>query len=118
MPTWPVALPQKPLLSGLARSPKSNVVAFGTEVGPGKQRRRSTARMQVWSLQFSLTDAQRATFESFFEDDLSDGALAFDWEDPVTESAASWKFSVQNPFNLTPRGGARWTLAVNLEKQP
>lgn len=38
-----------------------------------------------------MTDAQLATFQAFFEDDLMDGALPFEWVYPRT--GATWRFT-------------------------
>ena len=54
---WPITLPQNPRRD-LNWTPKGNVIAFGTEVGKGKRRRRSTYDSELWSLPFIMTDAQ------------------------------------------------------------
>lgn len=118
MPTWPASLPQKPLYKSANAQPRPNVISFGTEVGPGKQRRRSTARTSALQCAFALTDVQRAAFQSFFENDLSDGALSFTWGDPVTGVWASWRFEPGVPYQLEQLGATGWKLTVNLIRQP
>lgn len=118
MPVWPTTLPQCPLRSK-TRSPKSNVIAFGTEVGPGKLRRRSTARGQLMSMKFRITTAQVAIFENFFQDSLSDGALSYTWPDPVTGASASWRFDPSGPYSLNETAApGKWELSIQIEKLP
>ncbi|MEQ1901853.1 MAG: hypothetical protein ABL866_14115 [Devosia sp.] len=114
---WPASLPRC-ALRGKQRSPAPNVIAFGTEVGPGKVRRRSTARIRRMTLPFLLTRAEVPIFEAFFEDDLKDGALEFSMNDPVTGDGATWRFATDNPYALSERGSGKWDLTANLEKQP
>lgn len=116
MITWPSDLPCA--LRGKARAPQTNLVAFGTELGPGKVRRRSTARVKRMPIAFLLTRAQAVQFEAFFEDDLDDGALPFSMPDPLTGDAATWRFDPQGPYSLDERPSGKWSLAANLMKLP
>lgn len=97
--TWPVSLPANPRRD-LTWSPKSNVISFGTEVGKGKLRRRSTYRSKLWSLSFIMTDAQLADFVTFFEDDLEDGALPFEWVYPRTGDTWEFTFDAGQPYTV------------------
>lgn len=118
MPTWPETLPQVSLIDGLSYAPVQNVVAFATETGPGKLRRRSTARSKVVTMRFLLDETQRATFLAFFEDDLEDGALTFELDDPVTGELAKWRFDPASPYSLTTPGRPNWSLSMNLLQVP
>ena len=97
--TWPGTLPAYPRRD-LTWSPKPNVIAFGTEVGKGKRRRRSTYRSKLWSLSFVMTDAQLATFQAFFETTLGDGALPFQWVYPRTGATWEFTFDADNPYTV------------------
>jgi len=113
---WPAELPCA--LRGKGRAPQPNVIAFGTEVGPGKLRRRSTARVKRMPISFLLTRTQVAAFERFFEDDLEDGALPFAMPDPITGDAASWRFDPEGPYSLDERPSGKWSLSANLMQVP
>lgn len=113
---WPAELPCA--LRGKSRVPQPNVVAFGTEVGPGKVRRRSTARTKRMPIPFLLTRAQVALFEAFFEDDLEDGSISFAMPDPLTGEPATWRFDPQSPYGLDERPSGKWSLTANLTKLP
>lgn len=118
MPTWPVSLPAVPQLAGLSVSPQSRLVSFGTETGPGKVRRRSTARVQNVSMSLLVTQAQLEDFLEFFRDDLEDGALVFTWTDPVEGGAASFRFSPSDPYSVAAAGRQLWSLGLNLLQVP
>lgn len=114
MITWPASLPCS--LRGKQRTPVPNVIAFGTEVGSGKVRRRSTARGKKQTFPFVLSRDQVAIFEAFFEDDLRDGALSFRWADPVTLVTHEWRFDVQQPYSLAERPSGKWSLDITLDR--
>lgn len=112
-PEWPASLPQCPL-RGKQRSPRSNVVAFGTEVGQGKLRRRSTARTKSIPMTFRLTRTEVPVFEAFFEDDLLDGSLPFTMYDSTDEMVHSWLFDPQAPYTCAEQASGKWFVSVNL----
>lgn len=118
MPTWPVSLPQRLRLEGAAFAPQPNVISFGTEVGPGKARRRSTARVTVATGAQLHTQAQLETFLEFFRDDLEDGALTFTWVDHVEGGAADYRFSPSDPYRAAPAGNELWLVTLNLLQVP
>lgn len=92
MPTWPGTLPQKPLSGSWSRVPQINNVAFEPAVGPPIVRRRGSVRTHMVRGRFGMSQAQIVTFETFYETDLKDGSLSFDWVDPETGVTASWRF--------------------------
>lgn len=118
MPTWPGTLPTALMIAGLQRTPQANVISFGTEVGPGKVRRRSTARTETIVGSIIVTATQYATFQSFFQDDLQDGALAFDWTDPLDDSTCSFRFDPNKAYSASPIDTDNWSVSLSLIKQP
>lgn len=86
---WPSALPT-PLRNGWGEQSQPNTVSFMPEVGPPIRRRRGTVRSRISTMTFRMSDAQLATFISFFETDLKDGALRFTMAHPVTGASATW----------------------------
>lgn len=109
---WPASLP--PFLLQMSRTPRPNVISFGTEVGPGKVRRRSTARSQVVSGTLLLTRDQVEDFESFFQDDLLDGSRTFTMADPVTKVETEWRFDSSNPYSMSRVTPSRWRVEATL----
>ena len=119
MPTWPASLPQKPLLTGFQIAAQSMVIAFGTEVGPGKIRRRTTARVAGLPFSFHVNATKLATFIDFFEDDLEDGALAFDMTDPVVGGTASFRIAPSDPpYVASVVGNNLWLVSLQLQRLP
>lgn len=109
---WPSSLP--PLLLQLSRDPRVNVVSFGTDVGPGKVRRRSTANGVAVSGALFLTVPQVTEFESFFLNDLQSGSLTFEMADPFGKANRSWRFDPSSPYRMTRVTPSRWRAEVNL----
>ena len=94
-PAWPAGLPQKPDVDGWSEAPQPNRAQFQPEVGPPIRRRRGTARSYLVQAVFNMTDAQVATFWSFWQSDLKDGTLVFTWTHPVTGASARWSFETE-----------------------
>jgi len=82
-PVWP--LPSvRPQYSGNGRQQQSNVIRKEMAVGEPKSRRRSTRRLVRYAGAWLLNDDQRRIFETWYENDIADGSLDFDWPDPET----------------------------------
>lgn len=113
MHDWPASLPPLPI-RGIVRTLNSGAIAFPTEVGPGKQRSRSTARAIPHVVNFKLTRAQAVTFEQFFYGDLR-GAQSFQWRDPLTMARATCRFPAGSPPTLTELSANRWLLSGTIE---
>lgn len=91
--TWPLTLPQAPAF-GYSEQRKRNLASFSPDdAGAPQARNRSTAVPVVLGLRFEMTTAQLAAFDSFYEDDLSDGILPFEWTNPVTGYTARYIFA-------------------------
>jgi hypothetical protein len=91
MPTWPASLPQKPKSGTWRRAPQDNRLTFQPAAGPPIVRRRSSVKVFMASGQFDMSQTQVATFEAFYQEDLKDGSLSFDWTDPEAGGAATWR---------------------------
>lgn len=86
MAAWPSSLPRL-LAPGYSESPQDQTLRTEMDAGPAKVRRRFSAAVTEQQIRLLLTDAQLATFESFWDTDLAGGALSIDWDDPRTGSA-------------------------------
>jgi len=101
-PVWPTSLPQYGT-NEVSGSPQSNVVSFQPEVGPTIDRRRSSSRNRILSIELPpITEAQYLIFREFFEETLKDGVLPFAWVDPMTKTSSRVKF-VQKETAYTER---------------
>lgn len=80
--TWPSTLPNCPERD-YSESLKDNVIRSDMDAGMQKQRQRYTRTQRMMSVSFLLTDAQKATFYTFFSN-IKGGALPFNFPDPLT----------------------------------
>ena len=120
MASWPATLPQKQFI-GLSDQALDAVARTSMDSGPPSRRNRFTAVPRQVKVRIVLTGAQRQTFDSFFASTLSNGALSFDWEDPVTDASVSFVFRGPPKWTLT-RGGTpdkrHWEADLDMEIQP
>ena len=90
---WPFQDPLMPLRTSTG-APVDNLASFQPDVGPPLSRRRATARVQQWEMQVILDSFDKlAQFESWFEDDLQDGAMPFVWRKPASKEVTKWRIS-------------------------
>lgn len=95
--TWPTALPQYVLQQGFREQMPDTLLETQMEAGPAKSRRRYTTGYRQFGVALAMTATQRAIFDSFFVTTLKGGSLPFDWKDPVTQAAATFRFRKPAP---------------------
>ncbi len=113
MATWPLDLPQHPLRDPWQETMGWGVISSQPDTGPAMTRRRFTAVEKPVSAEFNMKVAQRASFESFFEDELAGGALPFDA--PWVGRVRTYRV-VESPEWRT--RGNQWRLRLTLMVQP
>lgn len=118
MPTWPSSLPQKVQVEQFSHEIGTGAVRTEMEAGPDFQRRRSTAAPESFRGRIWLTAAEYETFRTFWRDELGDGALAFDWQHPVTLNAARVQFDVTSPPRVSAVSGEQFALTMQFEVLP
>lgn len=120
MPEWPNTLPGIEI--GAEMSQQDSVVKSPTEFGPGKRRKRFTATSQYYSGTMLLTKAQRDTLQTFFQNTLGFGALAFDFTNPEDNSTlVAARFMSPPSYSALvggPGGVGLWRASVQLEILP
>lgn len=121
MPTWPATLPQS-LMMPLSRERQSGKIRSQMDTGAPKQRARFTATVKNFDAVLFMTGAQLATFDTFYETTLGQGAASFTWVDPVTGSSATLRFRGEPKDELIkPHDVANdklWQVTMPLEKLP
>ena len=123
MATWPASLPQTfPI--GTKEKHQEGRVRSSVDYGPAKLRRRFSAVVKTYRIpaeRFLLTDAQKTTYETFFNSTLSGGTLDFDWTNPWP-GAGTITFRIVSPMEWDPfttTGSARTlTFGLVLEEMP
>jgi len=116
MATWPVSLPQSPLIQGNNEQAPNNVIRTPMDVGPPKVRRRATAGVRNYTYQFHMTTTQVATLDTFYNDTLSGGSLEFDWTNPRTNNTEYFRFVTPPIYQKI--GPDLWLVNINLEQLP
>lgn len=93
MKYWPFLDPFYLSLSSTS-GPVDQAATFTPDVGPTITRRRTTARVDMWSGSVILYDfAQLAEFETWFQNDLQGGVLPFVWRRSDSDQVARFKFA-------------------------
>ncbi len=115
MPSWPVTLPQTPLVEGFSRSRQDARLRTSMDAGPDKVRRRYTAVPENLTCVFVMTDSQLDIFDVFYVDTLLGGALTFTWTHPMTGVSVTCR--VKDEPQTVPRK-RRWAVSMVIEVLP
>lgn len=119
MATWPTSLPQTPLQEGFSEELPRVTITTPMDAGPAKVRRRFTAGVTKYTMEFDLTTAQRATFITFFETTTLGGSIKFDFPDPVTGSVTDFRFDqAKGTPQIKSLSGNIYRLTAPMEKLP
>jgi hypothetical protein len=117
MATWPSTLPV-PSYDGYALDPVDPVIRTDMEVGSGRSRRRTKARNDKINVTWRLTDAEMATFRTWFDDDAQ-AAGGSAWFTTTLATGATGLDSVEARFSGMWKGslsgGMNWTITATLE---
>jgi len=114
-PLWPPSLPQDAFI-GQSFQRRVAFAQFSVDAGPAKRRRVfGNASSDVRSPMI-LTQAQMATFDTFWIDTLFEGSLEFDWVHPVTGLAATFRFNEYPNFSkLESASGKLYQATLSVE---
>lgn len=115
MATFPTSLPA-PQSSGYQFSPQDNVVRTNMEVGTARARARSTAQIDHLQLEWHLTDAELATFRTWYYGSGASGTAWFTISLMLGKSgltAVTARFMEQ--FAVQMVSNAVWKLQAKLE---
>ena len=114
MPDWPIApFPQVPERAGYSEDEVDNVIRSQMGYGPAKLRQRTTAVLNNSTQVFTLTDADKATFEAFYATNKS---IAFNWNNTLGLGTQSYRFLA--PPRYQEITCDQWKLQVQLERLP
>lgn len=120
MPTWPVTLPQAPLVNTLTIDREPNVVEFKSDVGRPQRSKRYTQSREPYSANMLMTDAQRVDLMDFFADDCAEGAVSFemeDWADLGQSPATMALFTWATPPRVSWAAPGYWQVSLNVVKE-
>lgn len=116
MATWPVTLPQSPLLAGYKEDPVDSRIRSSVDAGAQKVRNRYTANVINVTEQYWLTEAQYNTFIDFYEDTLGNGAESFSKPHPFRIGTKLYRFL--SPYSQMNSSGNFYQVQLNLEILP
>ena len=107
LPEWPSTLPVAPLISAYAETHKTLVTAVTTSNKSVLIRKNATRAQPTFTVDFNLTAAQTAFFETFFYDTLEGGAIRFTFKHPRlgTNIEVSFDPTQDSAFTIDPQGG-------------
>lgn len=94
---YPSTLPTAGL-NGASGGPVLTTISDEKELGQPEIRQRSRMANQIVSVEYPPID--QTTYEAFlawFQDDLYDGILPFDFNDPMTKDTHTYKFVKSTP---------------------
>lgn len=116
MPTWPASLPQFLLVDGFEIEFAENRLRSDNDAGPAKVRRRTTLNVGIMRGSMVMDCAQKATFQTFVNDTLLGGTIAFDF--PALEGGTQLvRFGPQLPV-LKPVSPQLFSFSFELEILP
>lgn len=115
-PIWPTSLPQEPLREGYTETGPDALLRTEMESGPPIVRRRFTAATQGRQVVYRMSDAQWATFKTFFDTTISGGALRFDWPDAGNDTTVEAR--IKPPYQRTVIGGGWNDVTLEIEVLP
>ncbi len=116
MPNWPETLPIYPLLQGYRETISETVLRSEMDTGPAKTRQRSSAYVSQIHVQFLVNSAQLSVFRDFYDQDLSTGALSFDFHHPTKQKVVSCRFAAS--YEVTAVSNAFHRIQAVLEVMP
>lgn len=116
MATWPTSLPQRPLADSYSEAAEPSTIRTAMEIGPAKMRRRYTSEIKLFTMEFLMSTAQVATFETFFVTTLAAGSLTFDWINHRTDAAVIYRFTARP--TIQPQAPGYWLVSAELEITP
>ena len=117
--TWPITLPQSPLVDNYSEGKGQGRRFSQTDTGPGKVFRKTSSAGRPLKCSFFMTNAQLSIFELFFRDDIDEGSLPFNLPNPRGAGSFLVRFKADAvPDWQSPNGGLHWYVKCELEILP
>ena len=115
--SWPGNVPSELERNTWSRQPIDSVVRTPMSAGPPKTRPRSTITRYTIRGSIVMSETELAAFETFYETDLANGSLTFDFPDPLDpDTTVSVKFAA--PYAASNVDGELYRLSLVVETQP
>lgn len=116
MAAWPATLPA-PLLAGYAIQIADNVARTDMEAGPGRARRRSTARNDRVTVSWVFDTAQMDDFRDWFDDaaEAAGGAAWFSASLDVGQGVTTFDCRFLSAPSVELLGSGAWRVSASWE---
>jgi hypothetical protein len=93
------------------------------DTGPPKQRKRFTSAPTPITVGFTVKQDILVIFQAFYRDTVQDGSIPFDWVNPITGVAATYRFIGGMPPSIKLRAGGAgdrsiWVISFQMEEIP
>lgn len=93
VPSWPLTLPQSPLVDSWEESPQAELIIGSVDSGDPPIRGRGTGIYWAAKGEWHFSNlAQYSAFWTFYNVTVKRGLLAFSWTHPVLGGTYVWKF--------------------------
>lgn len=89
-------------------------VSDSGEVGAARRRKRFTRALGRWTFSVLLTESQALTLLSFYKQDLDEGVLEFNWQNPLTGVTHEVRFAKRPEFQEM--DGAVYEVPIEIEE--
>jgi len=112
-PTWPLALQDVPNMD-YSEGIEDSVVRSKPDVGPTLSRPRFTKTRIMPKMSFWVDKASYEAFMDFYNIELGQGCLAFDWFNPIKQTPMTLKFL--KPPSVAYIGPLTWNITCEMEE--
>ena len=110
---WPLTLPQAFQQNGYTEGEYNNVVKSKMNTGPDKRRLRCSVSYLPVGGKMILSNAQKSTFYDFFKNNISYGAVPFNFPDPNNPSSIIEVYL--DSKKISAKSGTSWDLTMTLK---
>lgn len=119
-PAWPSTLPQAFLKDGFQHQLGDGRLRSPTDTGPGKERRRFSAVVDLVTARALMDDDQWDAFLDFIKTDIGGGTLAFTAPPPWGGSGDDVlvKLGEKMPARAPSDVPGKWLVSIDLEIMP
>jgi hypothetical protein len=117
MAAWPNTIPQTLNMDGYGEAARDTNIRSAMDAGPAKVRRRASCAVRPVTGKMVMTAAELDDFREFYEEDILDGSLRFDWVDPLDgTTAVEMRFTA--PYTIAAFGPDAFEVGMSLEILP
>lgn len=115
MPSWPLTLPDAPLLDHAQYAYEEVRAIFESDSGPPIMRARTTSAGETSDVTWGMTSAQLTTFNTFYKTTLSNGSSSFTMNYIIDDTTQTFLFLKAPTIHQVTDGYFRVTASLYME---